>query len=156
MPTFSEKELELISPDAASLNEGFQSWFDFRFSQLPSLRTDRRPLLLVDFDGVICNTDLIKASWFREHLGVEIAPERCNRTECSSIPEIGESNYEMAAAYAYERIGALSATPIASAVESIERLHRRFVLVLASARPADRLAYAREWLEANKLSMYFR
>ncbi len=61
----------------------------------------RRPAIGLDYDGIIADTNRVKARWIREHLGVEVEPWRCDRTRC--VPIIGASAYESMGEVVYER-----------------------------------------------------
>jgi FMN phosphatase YigB (HAD superfamily) len=101
----------------------------------------------LDYDGTIADTNLVKARWIREHLGIEVEPWRCDRTSC--LPIIGPESYERLAGAVYERELSLAAPPVAGALAALEHLSARGRIVIVTARLPRRIAYAREWLRVH-------
>jgi hypothetical protein len=111
------------------------------------------PTLVLDFDGVLCDSNVVKSEWIRDQLGLEIPPRLCDRSDCVTL--IAEGDYDRAAAFAYEREGTLRAAPIVGAPEAVAELARDFRLVMLTARPTLRLGYAAEWLAAQGMAPHF-
>lgn len=114
---------------------------------------DRRPVIVLDFDGVLCLSNAVKSEWIRANLGRDIPPEQCDRAECSAL--ISVADYERAKAEAYERDGTLRAPAVAGAIDGVRALAARARLVLLTARPAARMGYAREWLARQGIADCF-
>lgn len=51
-----------------------------------------RLIIAVDYDGTIANTNAEAVKWIKTHVGRDVEPWQCNRTDC--VPLIGKSPYE--------------------------------------------------------------
>ncbi len=113
----------------------------------------RRPAIGLDYDGIIADTNRVKARWIREHLGVEVEPWRCDRTRC--VPIIGASAYESMGEVVYERRSSLAAPPVAGGLDAIRDLERAYRLYVVTARRDHRVEFARRWLELQGIAGCF-
>jgi len=107
-------------------------------------RVTRMPCLGIDYDATIADTNSVKATWIREHLGLEVSPWQCDRTTC--VPIIGLENYEAMSLVVYERDYTLVAAPIAGALDALRTLSLHSSVYIITARPPHRIAFAKTWL----------
>jgi len=111
-----------------------------------------RPLIALDYDGTIANTNFSKRMWIREHLDMDVPEWKCDRTNCVGI--IGVDNYERMGEYVYGPEASRGAKPVAGSLRTIKQLSRLFDLAIVTARSEERIAYAREWLKTCSLSSH--
>lgn len=101
-------------------------------------------LIALDYDGVIADTNQVKSEWIAEHLGMDVPPWLCDRTEC--VPIIGLENYAQMSPVVYGREASQRARPLPGAVEAIQSLRRTCRLAIVTARTAEQIQWVREWL----------
>lgn len=109
-------------------------------------------MFALDYDGVISDTNSIKASWIKERLGIDIPIYECDRTTC--VPLIGEEQYNKMSEDVYGRELSLQAKPVLGVYEALETLTRHGPLYVITARKEDNLAFAHEWLKKNDLEHF--
>lgn len=105
------------------------------------------PCFGIDYDATVADTNSVKATWIREHLGLEVSPWQCDRTTC--IPIIGLESYEAMSSVVYERDYTLAAAPIAGALDALRTLSLHSSVYIITARPPYRIAFAETWLEQH-------
>lgn len=109
----------------------------------------RKPLLAIDFDGVIAETLSRKSAWIARHLGRDISPADCSKSRCE--PLIGAENYRrMSRELGYA--DTLDCSPIEGAAEGIKRLAGYFTISVYTARPEEKTHWAREWFSHHGLA----
>ncbi len=106
----------------------------------------------IDYDGTIADTGAIKAAWIKEHLGLDVPPWKTDRTLC--VPLIGEENYERMGRAAYAPAASLRAAEVDGAAAALRALAARYQLYVVTARSAQGIAPARQWLEQHGLAAY--
>ena len=109
-----------------------------------------RAVIGIDYDGTIADTNGQKARWIREHCGIAIEPYQCDRTTC--VPIIGQSRYDGMTATVYERKWTLRSQPVTGALDALYKLSTNYDIFIITARLPHRVAFAREWLQANECS----
>ena len=109
-----------------------------------------RAAIGVDYDGTIADTNGQKMRWIREHCGIDIESYQCDRSAC--VPIIGQSRYDGMAATVYERKWTLRSQPVAGVLAALYELNTNYDIFIITARLPHRMAFAREWLEANECS----
>lgn len=114
---------------------------------------DGREFIAIDFDGVVADTNSVKARWIKEHLGLEVEALRCNRTQC--VPMIGEEAYEKLSLAVYGRGLTLKTPEVPGMAAAVEELSRRWRLAILTARGSASIAAATEWLELHGVHGYF-
>jgi len=122
--------------------------------QRPEFRLMRNgATIAIDFDGTIADTNVIKAEWIKNHLGFQVPPRKCDRTNC--VPIIGSSNYETMATFVCGKEGTNSAEPFPGAIQGIKTLALGFVLYVFTNRKAAQLAFAQKWLTTHSIREFF-
>jgi hypothetical protein len=114
---------------------------------------DRKALIALDFDGVVADTNAVKARWIREHLNLEVDPLRCNRTQC--VPLIGEDAYRHLSDAVYSRRLTQSTPPMIGLSAALRTLSSRFGFIILTARRALSVKAAEEWLVLQDVRDYF-
>jgi len=114
----------------------------------------QNPILAIDYDGVVANTNEIKSLWIRNYLGLKVPSWRCDRTQC--VPLIGIDNYEQMSQVVYGRKASLDAKPVAGAVQSIQRLSKLFRLYIVTARSKEKIKWIHQWLRMNSLETFLQ
>ena len=76
-----------------------------------------RLIIAVDYDGTIANTNAEAVKWIKTHVGRDVEPWQCNRTDC--VPLIGKSPYEEMNDYVYERESTLAAAEVPGAANAL-------------------------------------
>lgn len=114
----------------------------------------QNPVLAIDYDGVVANTNEIKSLWIRNYLGLKVPSWRCDRTQC--VPLIGIDNYEQMSQVVYGRKASLDAKPVAGAVQSIQRLSKLFRLYIVTARSKEKIKWVHQWLRMNSLETFLQ
>jgi phosphoglycolate phosphatase-like HAD superfamily hydrolase len=112
-----------------------------------------RPILALDFDGVVADTNTLKSRWIEEHLGLKVAVAQCNRTAC--VPLIGESAYARMSDFVYGEVSTAKVPAVPGALKAIEDLAEVWRFVLITARPGRRFQSALEWLRDHGLEPCF-
>ena len=79
-----------------------------------------RLIIAVDYDGTIANTHAEAVKWIKTHVGRDVEPWQCNRTDC--VPLIGKSPYEEMNDYVYERESTLAAAEVPGAANALRAL----------------------------------
>ena len=79
-----------------------------------------RQIIAVDYDGTIANTHAEAVKWIKTHVGRDVEPWQCNRTDC--VPLIGKSPYEEMNDYVYERESTLAAAEVPGAANALRNL----------------------------------
>ena len=110
-------------------------------------------IIAIDYDGTIADTNREKVKWIAAQLGKRVSPWMCNRTDC--VPLIGLDAYEKMGAAVYEQERTLQAVEVPGALDALRMLAARASLHVVTARPARRLAYARQWLEEKSVLACF-
>lgn len=110
--------------------------------------------LALDFDGTIADTNAMKSILIREKLGLDIPAWQCDHTLCA--PQIGEEAYQEISNIVYDRESTLKTPPLPGVPELLPKLAEVAEIHLLTARPAYRLAFAKEWLENLQLDGYFQ
>jgi len=108
-------------------------------------QTRNRLNIAIDFDATIANTNLVKAAWIKENLGLEVPSSRCGRTNCEPI--IGIASYEKMAELVYGDKATALTPPIQGAIEAIHSLARRASLFVVTNRCDSNVQWAESWLE---------
>lgn len=107
-----------------------------------------KPLLAIDFDGVIAETLSLKSVWIACHLGLHIAPADCSKSRCE--PRIGAENYRrMSGELGYA--DTLSCLPLEGAKAGIRQLAEAFSIHVYTARPEEKAHWARQWITQQGL-----
>ena len=104
-------------------------------------------IVAIDYDGTIADTNLEKTRWIKAHLGVQVSPWHCNRTDC--VPIIGAEAYQSLGDWVYERESTLQAEAMPGALGALRVLAESVELCIVTARPERRITFAREWLEGK-------
>lgn len=99
----------------------------------------------VDYDGILADTNLMKARWIREDFGRDMPAWQCDRS--SRVPVIGAEHNEAMANVVYEKEWSMQASPVAGALDAVNALSMCGKVYVVSARLAHRMAFARKWLE---------
>jgi len=110
-------------------------------------------IVVLDYDGVIADTNQLKSEWIATTLGVNVPPSRCDRTQC--VPGIGLSNYEKMSEYVYDRKASLLAKPVPGSIRGIAQLSQQSRLFIVTARTKERIKWAEEWLSQNGMADKF-
>lgn len=106
--------------------------------------------LAVDYDGVIADTNSIKAEWIKANLGLNIPTWRCDDT--SLVPGImDQRQHQKMARVVYGKSSSLMAQPVSGAIDGLHTLSRIAALYIVTARPPSRLQWAREWIKSHGL-----
>ena len=113
-----------------------------------------RLIIAVDYDGTIANTHAEAVKWIKTHVGRDVEPWQCNRTDC--VPLIGKSPYEEMNDYVYERESTLAAAEVPGAANALRALTVIGDVFVVTNRRLHRIAYAREWLERMGLALSIR
>ena len=113
-----------------------------------------RLIIAVDYDGTIANTNTEAVKWIKTHVGRDVEPWQCNRTDC--VPLIGKSPYEEMNDYVYERESTLAAAEVPGAANALRALTVIGDVFVVTNRRQHRIAYAREWLERMGLALSIR
>lgn len=114
----------------------------------------QHPVLALDYDGVVANTNEIKSLWIRNNLGLKVPSWRCDRTQC--VPRIGLANYEQMSQVVYGRKATQDAKPVAGAVQSIQRLSQLFGLCIVTARSQEKINWIHQWIGMNSLAPFLK
>jgi uncharacterized HAD superfamily protein len=109
-------------------------------------------MFALDYDGVIADTNAVKAKWIKDHLGKEVPLYLCDRTSC--VPVIGEDQYDRMANEVYEEQLSLEAKPALGVRQSLKILSHYGQIYVISSRSKRQILYAEEWLKRNKLSKF--
>lgn len=109
-----------------------------------------RPNIAIDFDGTIADTNLVKARWIKENLGLDVPAASCDRTSC--VPIIGTANYESMAQSVYGDSVTAITPPVPRAVKAIQLLARRATLLVVTNRCEANVRYAERWLAQQGVS----
>ena len=109
--------------------------------------------IMIDYDGVIVDTNRQKSKWITENLGLNIPPGKCDRTHC--VEMIGLHEYMRMGKAVYGPELSLAAQPLPSLLEAVQNLSRSWKLIILSARPEKYLKWAIQWMENQKLTHYF-
>ena len=99
----------------------------------------------VNYDGILADTNLMKARWIREQLGRDLPAWQCDRSSC--VPIIGAEHYEALANVVYKKERSMQMPPVAGALDAVNALSMCGKVYVVSARLAHRMAFARKWLE---------
>jgi FMN phosphatase YigB (HAD superfamily) len=113
-----------------------------------------RLIIAVDYDGTIANTHAEAVKWIKTHVGRDVEPWQCNRTDCVRL--IGKSPYEEMNDYVYERESTLAAAEVPGAANALRALTVIGDVFVVTNRRLHRIAYAREWLERMGLALSIR
>ena len=113
-----------------------------------------RLIIAVDYDGTIANTHAEAVKWIKTHVGRDVEPWQCNRTDC--VPLIGKSPYEEMNDYVYERESTLAAAEVPGAANALRALTVIGDVFVVTNRRLHRIAYAQEWLERMGLALSVR
>ena len=113
-----------------------------------------RLIIAVDYDGTIANTNAEAVKWIKTHVGRDVEPWQCNRTDC--VPLIGKSPYEEMNDYVYERESTLAAAEVPGAANALRALTVIGDVFVVTNRRLHRIAYAREWLDRMGLALSIR
>ena len=108
----------------------------------------------IDYDGIVADTSAMKAKYIRDHRGQIVAPWQTDRATCEEI--IGKDNYKMLSEHVYSRPFTLGAPEVPGAIYSLYQIDQVGEIYLVTARPPNRLNFAREWLEKFKAIEYFK
>ena len=113
------------------------------------METAFRNCLVIDYDGVIADTNSQKSVWISQHLGLTVTPGSCNRTQF--VQRIGLDNYERMASVIYGSDFSLSAKPLPGLRKALTTLSKSWRLIVFSARSTENLQWAIQWLEKKGL-----
>jgi phosphoglycolate phosphatase-like HAD superfamily hydrolase len=102
-------------------------------------------IVAIDYDGTIADTNRAKSEWIKAHLGLQVPPWHCSRTDC--VPIIGEDAYRQLGDWVYERTSTLQAEALPGALDALHLLAKQSELHIVTARPGRRIVFACEWLE---------
>ena len=91
------------------------------------------------YDGTIANTNAEGVKWIKTHVGRDVKPWQCNRTDCVSL--IGKSLYEEMNDYVYERESTLAAAEVPGAANALRALTVVGDVFVVTNRPLRRIAY---------------
>jgi len=117
------------------------------------MQNANKPCIAIDYDGVIADTNQLKADWIRENLGVSISPGLCDRTRC--VKHIGVEAYNRMAKVVYDREYSLQAQPLAGLKSAIPALAKLFRLIILSTRDNSNIRWVNEWLYSYGLYEQF-
>lgn len=131
----------------------FEDWYNFVWTTKSKPNATKKPLIAIDYDGVIANTNQIKSKWIKEKLDIDIAPDKCDRSNCVKI--IGKQKYQEMTKYVYEYEATLKADPTPDLHSILEKLSKEWRFIIISARTNQRIKYAKEWLEKQNLIQMF-
>lgn len=105
-------------------------------------------IICLDFDGVVARTGDLKRAWLIER-GFETASD-LSMVRSSLEAAIGPSAYEeMQSEVGYE--DTLAAPPVAGAIDALEQLASVATLVVVTARPPQKVVWAKRWLASNRV-----
>jgi len=112
-------------------------------------------ILAIDYDGVVADTNALKAHWITAELGLRVPPWRCDRSQC--VPIIGEEQYKAMIAMVYGKELSSQANPVAGVVRGIGALTAQgWQVIIVTARNADRIRWAKLWLKTHTLGKMIR
>lgn len=112
-----------------------------------------KPCLAIDYDGVIVDTNTIKAIWIAENLEIEIRPGSCDHTRC--IPYIGAEAYSRMSSLVYGKEYSLLAQPLLGVESAVSSLSKNFCLIIVSARNELQIGFVSEWLKLRNMAEFF-
>ena len=112
------------------------------------METAFRNCLVIDYDGVIADTNSQKSVWISQHLGLTVTPGSCNRTQC--VQRIGLDNYERMASVIYGSDFSLSAKPLPGLRKALTTLSKKGLVHcfedIVSSQAMEKLALAQRVL----------
>ncbi len=106
----------------------------------------------IDYDGVIADTNRVKAQWIKKNLGLKIFPWMTDRTQCVSI--IGSNNYERISQEVYGRNLSAEAHLVSGVRKAFFHLHQKGKIIIVTSRTTARVLYAQEWLKKHRLDQF--
>lgn len=119
------------------------------------MRNSPKPKFAVDYDGVIVDTNSIKAEWIKTNLALDIPSWRCDHT--SLVPEImDERQHEKMAIIVYGKDWSLKAQSIPGAIDGLHTLNRIGNIYIVTARSSQTVRWVREWLKLYELENIVR
>lgn len=111
----------------------------------------RNPLrIAIDYDGTIADTNEVKASWIKQHLGIEVPSWKCDRTSC--IPIIGVANYELMGEFVYGEEATAKTKPVSGAIQAMGTLSDLASLFVVTNRRTSNITFAQKWLKAQSIA----
>ena len=140
-----EPVIRIESEWSERLTKGFEEWFDCCWDL-----KSKRPLIALDYDEVIADTNLMKSQWIKDNLDRDWPPNKCSRTD--SAKEIGEANYLKMGETVYGEAGSATAEPMAGVAEVLTRLSADWRFVVVTKRTPERAKYAEDWVAHHGLS----
>lgn len=102
-------------------------------------------IIAIDFDGTIGDANEQKARWIKANLGLSLPSWQCSYTECAPI--VGEEVHKPMGLSVYGREGTLRANEVTGALDALRALSKDYTLHIVTARPEERIPFAREWLK---------
>lgn len=117
------------------------------------METAFKNCIVIDYDGVIADTNSQKSAWIYQNLGLTVAPGSCDRTQC--VQKIGLDNYERMARTIYGSELSQSAKPLPGLHSALATLSKVGRLIIFSARSTENLQWAMQWLEKQGLADCF-
>jgi len=151
-PVLEIREVAGTSQEVSLIGD-FSEWFEFLWKLKNQSVRDPRPIVAVDYDGVIADTNSLKSQWIARELKEEVPPHLCSHSECARI--IGEQSYSRLADYAYGEEASAAAQQVPGVHQALSELSKHYRFVVVSARPPDRLEYVLKWLEKHRLRKFF-
>src|SRR5512138_1104205 len=113
-----------------------------------------RQIIAVDYDGTIANTHAEAVKWIKTHVGRDVEPWQCNRTDC--VPLIGKSPYEEMNDYVYERESTLAAAEVPGAANALRALTVIGDVFVVTNRGVFRVSWSRLLLVLIGFVLSFR
>ena len=111
-----------------------------------------RPLIGIDFDGTLADTGVFKREWAREHFGLHLSLDMCNRSEmlAGGLPQ---TDYNQMLLEACDRQHTMAAQPCPGAIDGVRQLAELAELCLVTDRGEfeDWLRWCELWIEENGL-----
>lgn len=152
-PVLKIKEESNISREQ-SICMDFKDWFDHIWKIRGNSSKFQKPLIAIDFDGVVADTNAIKSEWIKSELCKEVFPYDCNRSMCEA--KIGKNYYNQLAEFAYSRNSTLNTSIVNGLEKVINDFSNYYDFIIITARNPKRMEFAEQWIEKNKLSKYFK
>lgn len=106
----------------------------------------------IDYDGVIADTNRVKAQWIKKNLGLRVQPWKTDRTQC--VPIIGLNNYERMSQEVYGEKLSLKAPLVPGVRKALSHLHQKGKIFIVTSRTPERVGYAQKCLKKHNLDKF--
>jgi hypothetical protein len=112
-----------------------------------------KPVVGIDYHGVISDTNKVKSKLILEEFGYNIKAYNCDRTNCVQL--IGKARYDRISNLAYNYENTQKVLPVTNIKVALKELRKHYSLVIITAQKPAFIPFGIEWLEEHNLKEYF-